>query len=136
MNIRTTKTQWVTAFTAVAILSGTVGLLTAADAKPKYTTKEVMEALHKGKENIAKNVSAGKPRKISTRWWTITVLSQPISLKKVPLKAGRQNPKLSWLPPRNFKLANLMLSLILKKHQTARPATASTSPTRNLNWNF
>ncbi|MDB6055687.1 MAG: hypothetical protein JWN25_3210 [Verrucomicrobiales bacterium] len=63
MNIRTTKTQWVTALTAVAILSGTVGLLKAADAKPKYTIKEVMEALHKGKENIAKTAAAGNGTK-------------------------------------------------------------------------
>lgn len=36
-----------------------VPLLRAADAKPKYTTKDVMKALHKGQDNIAKHVSQG-----------------------------------------------------------------------------
>ncbi|MFM1768610.1 MAG: hypothetical protein RJA22_1139 [Verrucomicrobiota bacterium] len=34
------------------------GLL-AADAKPKYSIEQVMEALHKGKTNVGKTVSSG-----------------------------------------------------------------------------
>lgn len=39
--------------------AASVPLLRAAEAKPKYTTKEVMKALHKGQDNIAKHVSQG-----------------------------------------------------------------------------
>lgn len=46
---------------AIVTLTGaaSVHVLTAAEAKPKYTTKEVMKTLHKGQDNIAKHVSQG-----------------------------------------------------------------------------
>ena len=44
-------------------VAATVPLLSAAEAKPKYTTKEVMKTLHKGQDNIAKHVSQGSGTK-------------------------------------------------------------------------
>ena len=50
-----------TAASVVLALAGAISvpMLRAAEAKPKYTTKEVMKALHKGQDNIAKHVSQG-----------------------------------------------------------------------------
>lgn len=50
------KRTLITSLLAAAL----VPALHAADAKPKYTIKEVMEALHKGEENIAKKVMRGE----------------------------------------------------------------------------
>lgn len=41
----------------------TAALLQAADAKPKYTVKEVMKTLHKGDDNIGKHVASGNGTK-------------------------------------------------------------------------
>ena len=45
--------------TLALVGAASVSLLRAAEAKPKYTTKEVMKTLHKGQDNVAKHVSQG-----------------------------------------------------------------------------
>ena len=50
----------VTSLIAIALLAAAAApLVRAADAKPKYTIKEVMKTLHKGDDNIAKHVTKG-----------------------------------------------------------------------------
>lgn len=43
----------------LVLLSGGLQLSQAENAKPKYTIKDVMKALHKGEENIGKKVIKG-----------------------------------------------------------------------------
>ncbi len=58
------KRNLLCACVALAIVAAaSIPLLRAAEAKPKYTTKEVMKALHKGQDNIAKHVSSGQGSK-------------------------------------------------------------------------
>jgi hypothetical protein len=47
------------------LLAGAVALprIWAADAKPKYTIKEVMKATHKGDDAVSKRVASGKGTK-------------------------------------------------------------------------
>jgi len=46
-----------------ALVAGSATWLHAADAKAKYSIKDVMKALHKGDVNTAKTVSQGKGTK-------------------------------------------------------------------------
>lgn len=48
-------------FIASVLVAGatTAALVTQAAEKPKYTTSEVMKALHKGKDSIGKHISDG-----------------------------------------------------------------------------
>jgi len=63
MRQRTAATRnFVIACAALASVAS-VPLIRAADAKPKYTTKEVMKTLHKGQDNVAKHVSQGSGTK-------------------------------------------------------------------------
>ena len=47
---------------AAVVLAGTAATppLLAADAKPKYSIKDVMKTLHKGDENLGKKVARGQ----------------------------------------------------------------------------
>ena len=54
----------ITSVLALALIAVAIPpLLRAAEAKPKYTIKEVMKALHKGKENVSKRVLQGQGTK-------------------------------------------------------------------------
>lgn len=61
MNQKYTMTQSSRLAVALTVASGVLlGALTLnAAPKPKYTTEEVMKALHKGKESLGKKVSDG-----------------------------------------------------------------------------
>ena len=65
MRQRTVTRRHLIAASVALALAGvaSVPLLRAAEAKPKYTTKEVMKALHKGQDNIAKHVTQGSGTK-------------------------------------------------------------------------
>ncbi|HYE31370.1 MAG TPA: hypothetical protein VEH27_08085 [Methylomirabilota bacterium] len=56
------KNQFLVPLTAVALAALTV-FVNAADKKPKYTTSEVMEALHKGETNTGKKILQGNGTK-------------------------------------------------------------------------
>ena len=59
-----TRRNLIAASVALAFVGAvSVPVLRAAEAKPKYTTKEVMKTLHKGQDNIAKHVSQGSGTK-------------------------------------------------------------------------
>lgn len=49
--------------TAGMLVYGTTQLVRAEAAKPKYTVSEIMKALHKGDDNIAKRASKGQGTK-------------------------------------------------------------------------
>ncbi len=53
-----------TVLTAVALAAfASTSLVRGADKEPKYTVSEVMKAINKGEDNIAKRVSQGKASK-------------------------------------------------------------------------
>jgi hypothetical protein len=56
------KNQFLVLSSALALAAVTV-IVNAADKKPKYTTEEVMEALHKGDVNVGKRVLKGEGTK-------------------------------------------------------------------------
>jgi cytochrome c peroxidase len=67
----------------------TAPIISAIEAKPKYTTKEVMKALHKGDINVAKRVLKGQGTKAD--------FAKLVEYyQSLPLNAPPRGDKASW----------------------------------------
>src|SRR4051812_30054096 len=72
-----------------ALAIATAPIISAIEAKPKYTTKEVMKALHKGEVNVAKRVLKGQGTKAD--------FAQLVTYyQSLPLNAPPRGDKASW----------------------------------------
>jgi hypothetical protein len=82
-----------------ALALGAPLLQGAADTKPQFTTKEVMKALHKGKENVGKKVITGQGTKED-------FAKLAAYYKSLPLNTPPKGDKTSW----NTKTTALLTS--------------------------
>jgi cytochrome c5 len=87
--IRSQKNLLICLIALAALAIATAPIISAIEAKPKYTTKEVMKALHKGDVNVAKRVLKGQGTKAD--------FAQMVNYyQSLPLNAPPRGDKASW----------------------------------------
>jgi len=87
--IRSQKNLLICLIALAALAIATAPIISAIEAKPKYTTKEVMKALHKGDVNVAKRVLKGQGSKAD--------FARLVEYyQSLPLNAPPRGDKASW----------------------------------------